>query len=105
MKIKLANSENTLYITNLTRTSSTHVNDSINEELIQMDSVSMSIEDAQDGAYEVAKAFFENGDLSVMQIYNNNGRLLLTLSGKSVGTILQSVDDVRSVIHINIALA
>lgn len=105
MKIQLANnSENALYITSLTRNSSSHVNDSVNEEIIQINSISINIEDAQDGAYELAKAFFENGDLSTMYVYNNNGRLLLTLFGKELGSITQAVDDSRSVIYVNIIL-
>ena len=103
MKIKLANDENSLYITGLTRGLNTYLNNE-NEEIVQYNSVSIKIEGTQSNTYELAKDFFENKDLSVIHIYNNNDQLLFTLSGKKVESITQSVDDIRSITYIVIIL-
>lgn len=104
MRIQLANSEQTFYFNNMTRSYVYRASDDV-DGLDIRNTLTLSIQNPEAAVYEEAIAFFDNADLSNIFIYDNTDKTIMELKGQSLQSINQNVSGDFNTIQIGIVLA
>lgn len=103
MIIKLADATTDgLYITNISK--SLFLNEFSNGDASPIEKISIGVEKATITDYETYRDFFQNGDVSKMEVYNSAGELLAIFYGKELESISHNLNEDKNNIHISITV-
>lgn len=91
MKIKLANTSDFIYISNINR--SLFIDDTSENSVAPVEKITIGVEDATGDGFDSYKNYFQNGDVSVIEVYNSKDDIIVTFNGKSVEAITQNINE------------
>ena len=104
MKVKLANTpsiQEGIDITNINQ--SLFIGGERNEETGLKTTIQINIEWVKVSDFQKYADFFKNGDVSTIEIYDNQGKhLITTLHGSTVESVTQNIQDNNSSIYVTI---
>lgn len=103
MKIKIANCEEAFYFNNMVRSYLYMAEDSVDNLEVQ-NTLTLTIQNPEPSAYEETIAFFENADISNIDIYNDADKKIMGLKGQTIRVITQNISNDFNTIQINIGL-